>query len=490
MEASDKATIGSEETKELFDKKLKKLICENSSFEFLKNYFEDIHVCVQIQKKNLLPIDDGDNPISKVIMVPNLFGDKADDKNRTSEGWINEVKYLLIKERKISEQNIISKTNQSVHDSDPESVEECDVVWFAYWGQNSLKRRILADVLLKILHKDTEKSKNLDILSEKLDITWEQRLNTLQFDLVKWYVESVFESHTIPPENVMRRVAFHRYEKQENHSAFYLISKAFVSDIVRKEMVLFDTSHAIEMKNDSPENIALVRKMLETCRSDERCLLVNDESPYEIIGIARTKTIVQLADFFPALCVKFQGYGGWTLHDVSSKEQVLIYKEGAYCIDDEQENNKWDGCLDKIDKIKDNHQLFKELLDTISSCPHGALMIAGDENDMLREVDRLCKENDRGKAIAPLNLRIDSNLTLLEGMASVDGAVLVGYDGKCYGFGVILDGEAKKVGKMGRGARYNSAVTYIVGTDRAAFIRSEDKEKPMQIIYKNDIYPV
>lgn len=489
MEASDKATIDSEEAKELFEKQLEDLICADDSLYFLKKYFEDIHVCVQIQKKNPLSLDDGVNPISEVTMVPKLFDYKADDKKRTSEEWISKVENLLINKKDISKQNIISKKNQRVHDNDPKSVEEYDVIWFAYWKQNSLKRRILADVLLEILHKDTEKSKNLDILSQKTDIIWEQRLETLQFDLVKWYVQSVFQTGIIPPETVMRQVAFHHYEKQENHSAFYLISEDIISNINKKEMVSFDSSHVIKMEADTQENIALVRKMLETCRGDERCLLVNDKSPYEIIGIARTETIVKHANC-STLCVKFQGYGGWTLHHVSSKEQVLIYKEGAYCIDDEQERNKWDSCLDKIDKIKDNLQLFRELLDTISKCPHGALMIAGTEDDMLMEIGRLCIDCDRGKAIAPLDLSIESNRTLLEGMASVDGAVLVGYDGKCYGFGVILDGKAKKVGKMGRGARYNSAVTYVENTDRAAFIHSEDKEKPMQIIYKNDIYLV
>lgn len=45
-------------------------------------------------------------------------------------------------------------------------------------------------------------------------------------------------------------------------------------------------------------------------------------------------------------------------------------------------------------------------------------------------------------------------------LGSVDGAVVVGPDGRCYAFGVILDGIANENGDRARGARFNSAVRY------------------------------
>ena len=45
-------------------------------------------------------------------------------------------------------------------------------------------------------------------------------------------------------------------------------------------------------------------------------------------------------------------------------------------------------------------------------------------------------------------------------LGSVDGAVIVGPDGRCYAFGVILDGVASESGDRSRGARFNSAVRY------------------------------
>ena len=45
-------------------------------------------------------------------------------------------------------------------------------------------------------------------------------------------------------------------------------------------------------------------------------------------------------------------------------------------------------------------------------------------------------------------------------LASVDGAVMVGPDGRCHAFGVILDGIADESGDRARGSRFNSAVRY------------------------------
>lgn len=45
-------------------------------------------------------------------------------------------------------------------------------------------------------------------------------------------------------------------------------------------------------------------------------------------------------------------------------------------------------------------------------------------------------------------------------LGRVDGAILLGPDGRCYAFGVILDGEASGHGDPARGSRFNSAIRY------------------------------
>ena len=52
-------------------------------------------------------------------------------------------------------------------------------------------------------------------------------------------------------------------------------------------------------------------------------------------------------------------------------------------------------------------------------------------------------------------------------LGQVDGAVLLGKDGFCHAFSVILDGAATGQGDPGRGSRYNSAVRYQHSTTAA-----------------------
>lgn len=45
-------------------------------------------------------------------------------------------------------------------------------------------------------------------------------------------------------------------------------------------------------------------------------------------------------------------------------------------------------------------------------------------------------------------------------LGNIDGAVVLGPDGRCYAFGVILDGTASGRGDPARGSRFNSAIRY------------------------------
>ena len=60
-------------------------------------------------------------------------------------------------------------------------------------------------------------------------------------------------------------------------------------------------------------------------------------------------------------------------------------------------------------------------------------------------------------------------------LGSVDGAVIIGPDGRCHAFGVILDGVADQTGDRARGSRFNSAVRYQnAGTARSMIIVISD----------------
>lgn len=61
-------------------------------------------------------------------------------------------------------------------------------------------------------------------------------------------------------------------------------------------------------------------------------------------------------------------------------------------------------------------------------------------------------------------------------LGRVDGAVVLGQDGRCYAFGVILDGTAGGSGDPSRGSRFNSAVRYqsTTTTDAMLVVISDD----------------
>ncbi len=53
-------------------------------------------------------------------------------------------------------------------------------------------------------------------------------------------------------------------------------------------------------------------------------------------------------------------------------------------------------------------------------------------------------------------------------VTGIDGAVLVDPEGVCHAIGVILDGRASRRGDPARGARFNSAVRYVDGSEHRA----------------------
>ncbi len=82
---------------------------------------------------------------------------------------------------------------------------------------------------------------------------------------------------------------------------------------------------------------------------------------------------------------------------------------------------------------------------------HGTTIVVSE--DPVSEIKRLGQE---ALAIKPEYLdRKD-----VARLGRIDGAIILGPDGRCYAFGVILDGLANSSGDRARGARFNSSVRY------------------------------
>ena len=97
-----------------------------------------------------------------------------------------------------------------------------------------------------------------------------------------------------------------------------------------------------------------------------------------------------------------------------------------------------------------------EILQCALGNDHGTTLVVS--NNPASEIARLAHE---GLPIKPEYLDHQDVARL----GRVDGAIVLGHDGRCYGFGVILEGLATSSGDRARGARFNSSIRYQETTD-------------------------
>ena len=137
-----------------------------------------------------------------------------------------------------------------------------------------------------------------------------------------------------------------------------------------------------------------------------------------------------------------------------------------------------------------------EVIQAAINSGHGTTIVVS--SDAMGEAERLSRQ---GVPIKPDYLNREDARRL----GRVDGAIILGTDGRCYAFGVILDGLAtSSSGDRARGARFNSSVRYqqtsdpkpvvIVISDDGTVdvvpqlmprVRREDVEETVQLYYEN-----
>lgn len=117
--------------------------------------------------------------------------------------------------------------------------------------------------------------------------------------------------------------------------------------------------------------------------------------------------------------------------------------------------------LDSVDLKR-----IRPIIEAAQNSGHGMMLVVSDRPE--EETNRL------GGQAVPINPgRLEP--AEIARLGRVDGAVLLDTDGRCYAFGVILDGIAYGRGDPARGSRYNSAVRYQkMVEDAVLVIISED----------------
>lgn len=369
-------------------------------------------------------------------------------------------------------------------------VGEVCVMWGIDLGEEKGKaKEFMAEVLLKFLYKCFG-SYHLDFLETVETAVWKNKAEHFSFNLINAYVMNVFSTLPIPPEGVIREIAFRHYEKSEVCATVYFVEEEVcqkVREEHRKGVVWIDKKHGLAKDLGKKCDVPAVRKMLETCKNGN-ALLVQTESgersggestnsEYPIVAVM-SKELAETCPFW--LQLEFTGRGEWRL--LVSGEVVLEYRNGVYTVNTQHLYYNINKKVEEVAFIHtENKAKFIDIFECLDQCPHGALMILGHKKQIQNEVKRLA-DLAKGTMIEKLELAEKENLSLLQGLATIDGAVMVDYNGDCYGSRIILDGRAKLRGDIGRGSRYNSALNYATNHKCYAVVFSEDKENGIQII--------
>lgn len=116
---------------------------------------------------------------------------------------------------------------------------------------------------------------------------------------------------------------------------------------------------------------------------------------------------------------------------------------------------------------EEEYQALLALARAASEQAKGTILLISSE--ARQEAERL---SFQGLPLAPALLDPDT----LRAVSSMDGAVVVGTDATCFGIGAILDGISRGSGDPARGARYNSALRYVLSREKPclAVVVSED----------------
>ena len=249
--------------------------------------------------------------------------------------------------------------------------------------------------------------------------------------------------------------------------AFQLMDKEFDNKITLKEPILL-----------KKENVRLIRKMLQAAGQGNQFLVLKKrDEVWEIVALCLN--VKKIAGY-----IRFSILGHMTWKMEMEDNVCLCYRSGQLEI---REEGYYADLLKRKYKEAFNRD-FPSALSTlykkVSQQRHGTVMVIEDETVAKSEASRL-KEESSGIELCLDELKGKS----IDGITSIDGAILVSEKGKCYGMGYILDGKSPLVGRPDRGARYNSTARYIFSLKNdkkiaIAVVVSEDKT--IDIISTND----
>ena len=198
-----------------------------------------------------------------------------------------------------------------------------------------------------------------------------------------------------------------------------------------------------------------IRKLLELS-DDSTSILVDDQGAYGLGSLASGPDVVEIS---------ITGHAEWELRIDGSPLVRVSYGQATL----PRPLLNVDAFRDTAERILGTIELSRiwAIIQQAQASGHGMALVVS--SDPVREADRL-----GGEAVS-INPALLEPAEIVR-LGRVDGAVLLGPDGRCYAFGVILDGKAGGQGDPARGSRFNSAIRYqsTTGAGSIVIVISDD----------------
>ena len=227
--------------------------------------------------------------------------------------------------------------------------------------------------------------------------------------------------------------------------------------LTQKAVVMFTPEDCVTLEQP---HIRALRKQLGIC--GEGVLAVYKDSNtlvYKTGGLISSEDAQILPRF------QFQKHAEWIFAVAGPKAgescSRVRYCNGTLMLPILNFQADYEKKLHSIDIKEEDRKRLACIINAVNECGHGAILIIAEYSIIKKEVNRLAshKRGTRLKLAVPL-IQDDGASPILKQLCAVDGAVFLDFNGRCYAFGVILDGEVEHDGNNARGSRYNSTKAY------------------------------
>ena len=188
---------------------------------------------------------------------------------------------------------------------------------------------------------------------------------------------------------------------------------------------------------------------LRNTRSARRLLELTDETT-ALLTDGRSVNGLGMCPSAPNVAkIRIKGNSEWSL-SIDGKELISVTHQQATLPKQDFDKNLFKEIVRRTLNGVHTERIWDAFQHSLN-IGHGTTILVSDNPES--EIARLAGE---ALAIRPKYLEHND----LARLGKIDGAILLGPDGRCYAFGVILDGMATASGDRARGSRYNSAVRY------------------------------